>query len=101
MAKVQAVKLGYYNHRRIRPGEEFDMKEIDKDLYYVDEKGKRKKFKKLNREGAVIGEEERQCRWVIQPGGFAKVKVDPAKVAAVVSGKHPGDVYPNGEKKEA
>lgn len=94
MAKVQAIKKGYYNHARVKPGTEFEMPEVDKDGFYIDDKGKRKLFPKLDREGKKVAEEERKCRWVGKCGSYAKVKVKPEEVAAVISGKKPGVANP-------
>lgn len=98
MAKVQATKTGYYNHRRIRAGEVFEMSEVDKDCFYVDDKGKPKKFPKFDVAGKLVAEEERKCRWVIRPGSVKSIKADPKEVAAVISGRMPGVAKPLGEK---
>jgi len=105
MAKVKAIKEGgYYNHRRVKLGEVLEMKDVDKDGYYLDEKGKRKKFPKHDRKGNVLGEEERKCKWVGHVKVAAeKLQIDPKEVAAVLSGKNPGkgkDLSPEPEAKE-
>ena len=105
MARVQAISKGYYNHRKVKPGDEIEMLEVDSEGFYVGEKGKRKLFPKLDREGKPVlkdgkaVEEERKCRWVGKIGAFAAVKVDPKQVAATLSGKTPGVANPI-EKKE-
>jgi len=105
MAKVQALSQGYYNHRKIKPGTEFEMPGVDKEGFYVDEKGKRKQFVKMDRNGPVKdanGKEvliERKCRWVGKIGSFSAEKVDPKQVAATLSGKNPGVANP-ADKKE-
>lgn len=90
MAKVKAIKLGYYNHHRVKPGTVFDMPEVDEHGFYVDEQGKRKKFPKLNRKGEKAGEGERKCLWVDHVNTSVGVEVDPKELAAVLSGKNPG-----------
>lgn len=99
MAQVQAIKVGYYGHRRVRPGTVFEMPEVNEDLVYIDEGGKPIKFEKLNRDGKSIGKEERKCKWVCKPGGFAEAQISPEEVAKVLSGKNPAAVAAGGSKK--
>lgn len=100
MAQVQAIKVGYYGHHRVKPGTVFEMPEVNADLVYVDEDGKPKKFDKVNREGKVLGKEERKCLWVCKPGQFADSQIQPQQVAAVLSGKNPAAAAAGGSKKE-
>jgi len=91
MAKVKAIKVGYYNHRRVKVGEVLEMEGVDKDGYYLDVDGKRAKFKLKDKKGEETGKsEERKCKWVENVNHSAGLEVDPFEVAAVLSGKHPG-----------
>lgn len=73
MAKVKAIKVGYYDHRRIKVGEIFNMAEVDEKGNYLE--GARKGFK---------------CKWVDHVNTKAESVKDPKEVAAVLSGKNPG-----------
>jgi len=90
MAKVKATRLGYYKHRRIKPGTVFEMKEVDDEFFYLDAEGRRKKFPKYDQKGNEKGSEERKCKWVAHPDSEAGKPLDPKEVAAVLSGKRPG-----------
>jgi hypothetical protein len=91
MANVRAIKTGYYNHRRVKAGEVFDMKEVDKDGYYLDADGKRAKFKLRDRKGEETKEtKERKCAWVENENHRVVIEVNPFEVAQTLSGKFPG-----------
>lgn len=88
MAKVKAIKQGYYDHRLIPDGAIFEMKEVDAEGFYLDKNGKKKLFQKFDRHGNEVGEPEpRKCLWV----GPLKSKLarpkDPVELARVISGK--------------
>lgn len=95
MAKVKAIAVGYYKHRRVKVGEIFNMKEVDEEGFYVDKSGKRKIFtvQDKDKDGKVIRElskGERKCRWVSHVNSDLDAPLDPKQVAAVISGKNPG-----------
>lgn len=90
MAKVKAISVGYYNHRRVKIGETISMKGVDENGYYVDSSGKKKSFVKLDKNGKEVGKEERRCKWVDNIDTDLDKPVDPKEVAAVLSGKTPG-----------
>jgi hypothetical protein len=104
MAKVQAIAgkagtrwAGYYGHKRIRVGEVLDIPELDKDGFYVDEKGKRVLDPVFDREGKqrldADGKpvfKERKCAWLARVGTPKAKQVDPVELAKVLSGKNPG-----------
>lgn len=100
MAKVKAIATGYYGHRTVAIGEVFTMKGVDEKGFYVDAKGKRKLFAKVNRDGVKIGEEERKCRWVDHVSTEADKPLDPKEVAAVISGRNPGNAEVEDEELE-
>lgn len=88
MAKVKAIKQGYYDHRLIPEGAIFEMKEVDSEGFYLDKAGKKKLFQKVDRNGKEVGEPEpRKCLWVgALKSKLAKAK-DPVELARVISGK--------------
>ncbi len=91
MAKVKATKEGYYEHRIVKVGEVFDMKEVDKDGFYVDAKGAKLLF---GEDGKIAAEgvkgKQRKCGWVAARNTPDPKPIDPKAVAAAVSGKNPG-----------
>lgn len=90
MAKVKAISVGYYKHRRVKVGEIIEMKGVDANGFYVDSAGKKKQFSKLAPDGKEVGKEERKCKWVDHVNTEAEKEIDPKEVAAVISGKNPG-----------
>lgn len=100
MAKVKAIAVGYYGHRTVAVGEVFTMKGVDEKGFYVDTKGKRKLFPKVNMQGVKNGEEERKCRWVDHVSTEADKPIDPKEVAAVISGRNPGNEEPEEDEPE-
>lgn len=107
MAKVQAIPLrptdkyaGYYNHRRLKAGDTFEMKEVDEEGYYLEfekvkgKDGEEKEVVKLDKDKKPVRKlkdgKPIKCRWVGPVGSYAEKKVDPKAVAAVLSGKNPG-----------
>lgn len=86
MARVKAIAVGYYNYRRIKVGQVFEMKGVDADGFYLDKAGKKAKFKDP-RSGEEV---ERKCKWVANVKTELDLEVDPKEVAAVISGKNPG-----------
>lgn len=73
MAKVKAIKMGYYNHRRIKPGDIFNMSEVDEKGCYLEGKFKGQK-----------------CKWVGHVKSKVDQAIDPKKLVAAISGKNPG-----------
>lgn len=107
MARVKAKDLGYYEHRMVRAGEIFDMKEVDKNGFYLDSKGKHKLFPVYGNDGLVRKDEKgqelhepRKCKWVDSVNSEAGKPLDPKEVAAVLSGKQPG-VAPGASQESA
>jgi hypothetical protein len=104
MAKVQAIAgkagtrwAGYYGHRRVKVGEILDIPELDKEGFYVDEKGKRVVEPVLDRNGKQRLDNdgkpmfrEKRCAWLGRVGTPKAKQVDPAELAKVLSGKNPG-----------
>lgn len=86
MAQVKAISLGYYDHARVKPGSVFEMKEVDKDGFYIDKDGK----KVLGKDG-----KPKKCGWVDNVKSNVAIAADPKEVAKALSGKFPG------QKKEA
>lgn len=97
MAKVKAIKEGYYDHRIVRVGEVFDMKEVDKNGFYVDSKGKQLAFGEDNKPAADGKGKPRKCKWVDHVGSSLDRAPDPKEVAKVLSGKSPGQPAPAAE----
>lgn len=100
MAKVIAVKskngsrwAGYYDHRRIKVGEIFNMKEVNEDGFYLDPEDKAGKKLKMRTVKDKDGKEKDvpiKCDWVAKVGSVKPKRVDPKAVTAAISGKNPG-----------
>lgn len=94
MAKVKAIKEGYYDHRLVRAGEILDMKEVDKNGVYVDSKGKPLLFGEDGKPSADGKGKQRKCKWVDHVGSDLGKAPDPKEVAKVLSGRSPGHQAP-------
>lgn len=90
MAKVKAIKDGYYHHVYVRAGATFDMKEVDKQGFYVDSKGKQLLFGEDRKPAADGKGKPKKCGWVDKVDSKVAINPDPKEVAKVLSGKAPG-----------
>lgn len=108
MAKVQAIMKqagkkysGYYGDRRVPVGEVFEMHNVNADGIYIDKNGKPILFDPKTGKPSKDGE-PRKCSWVAKVGSLKDKdkKVDPKEVAAVLSGKYPGQAKPFDKKEE-